>query len=340
MSAVYGGILCAGFGTRMSPITDVLPKPLIPFLNTPTIAYAMNHLARAGVADFACNLYHLADSIPPVVDKLAEAFNMRPVYAREWQILGTAGGIRGIWEALGKPTGTLVILNGDSIMNIDLAQHIQAHQRSGAKVSLVVRAKDSSQPGRVWLDAAGRLVGVRDHRAPSAPAPEGLIEHDFVGVHLIDSSVIETLPLEEGDIITACYGPMLERGEMIGASIMDGFWAALDNPKLYLDNQRRCLDEPGLFEQAPLPEPLADGMFFYRPGAVADGARVAGPVFAGINVGVDAGAKVGPNVVLDGVDVAGDAVISNAVMYGMGRVEGEWRDCVAIAGKIASLSSE
>ena len=117
---ILGGILCAGYGTRLSPLTDTIPKPLLPFLNTPIVAYAMERLASAGVDRFAVNLHHLADSIPPVVDKLAGQFQMKPVYAREWEILGSGGGLRGLWSALGEPSEcTLVVLNGDSVMDAE-----------------------------------------------------------------------------------------------------------------------------------------------------------------------------------------------------------------------------
>lgn len=338
MSDVYGGVLCAGFGTRMAPITEVLPKPLIPFLNTPLITYALNHLARAGVTRVGCNLHHLADAIPPVVDRIAAAFGVAPVYAREWEILGTSGGIRGIWSALDEPEGILVVLNGDSVMNLDLAEHIERHRASGARVTLVVREKDDRQPGRVWCDAAGVLRGLRDFRHAASPPDSALTEFDFTGVHIIDSSLLAEIPLEAGDIITNVYGPMLERGEAIHASVMDGFWAALDNPTLYLDTQRRCLEEPGLFEQAPLPEAMAEGLFIYRPGTIDDTVRMAQPVLVGMNTSLAAGVEVGPNVAADGVELLPGAKVSNAALFGMGRIEGEWRDCVCVAGKIASAT--
>ena len=53
---------------------------------------------------------------------------------------------------------------------------------------------------------------------------------------------------------------------------------------------------------------------------------------------IEPGAKIGPNVVLDGVEVKSGARIENAVLYGMGAVEGEWRDCVAVAGQVAQLT--
>src|SRR5690554_974892 len=93
---VIGGVLCAGLGTRLRPLTDVLPKPLIPFLNTPLVAYALNHLAAAGITRVGLNLHHLPDTIPFLVDRLALQFGQVPTYVREWEILGTAGGVRGI----------------------------------------------------------------------------------------------------------------------------------------------------------------------------------------------------------------------------------------------------
>jgi mannose-1-phosphate guanylyltransferase len=329
-----GAILCAGRGTRMHPITEVLPKPLIPFLGTPMIAYPMSHLLSAGVSRVGVNLHHLADAVPPVVDRLAEVFGQSVTYAREWSIMGTAGGVRGIWEALGEPEGQLVVLNGDSVMNLDLLAHVEAHRASGARATMVVRPKADTQPGRVWLTEEGELWGLRDARR--AGSPGALVEHDFVGVHILDAELIAEIPLEEGCMVGDVYIPMLERGEPIHASVMEGFWAAIDNPRLMLDTQRRCMEEPGLFAQAPFPDPLADGLFVYSAADVADKAQLAGPVFIGAQAAVGDGARIGPNALVDGSEIAPGAIVRNAVVYGMGTVEGEWVDCVAVAGKVAS----
>jgi len=329
------GVLCAGFGTRMAPITKVLPKPLIPFLNTPLITYALNHIARAGISRVGVNLHHLADAIPPVVDRLGAAFGIEPVYAREWEILGTAGGIRGIYDALGAPDATLVVLNGDSVMNLDLASIVAQHKQSGALATMVVRPRDVAQPGRVFLDAAGALTGIREWRKRGAVPDAHLIEHDFIGVHLIEPELLRTIPLEKGDILADAYIPAMESGGVVRAHVMDGFWAAIDNPTLYLDTQRRCLEDPELFHQAPLPEPLQEGVYVYLPDGIDDKAQLATPLFTGVNVDAAAGSRLGPNVVIDGAEIASGTVIRNAAVFGMGRIEGEWTDCLAIAGEVA-----
>lgn len=328
-----GAVLCAGFGTRLRPLTEAIPKPLLPFLNTPIITYALEHLSRAGIEQVALNLHHLADSVPPVVDLIAKQFALKPTYAREWEILGTAGGVRGMWRALGEPDATMVVLNGDSILNLDLAAHLKAHRDSGRRATLIVRPRADDQPGRVWLDGDKNLRGLRDMRHPDAD--QDLQEYDFTGVHLIEPELLAEIPFEKGCMVGDVYGPLMEAGESFHASVMDGFWAALDNPQLFLETTRRVLDEPGLFAQAPLPEPDEEGRFIYKPDQVDENAECAMPVLLGLYASAQAGAEIGPNAVIDGCELQAGTSVQNAVLYGMGQVEGEWTDCIAVAGKVA-----
>ncbi|WP_158542373.1 nucleotidyltransferase family protein [Lujinxingia litoralis] len=334
--APVGGVLCAGYGSRLAPLTDVLPKPLMPFLNTPLVAYALNHLVGAGVERVGMNLHHLPDAVPPVADRLCANFGLRPTYIREWEILGTAGGVRGIWQGLGEPEATLIVLNGDSVMNIDLRAHLQAHRESGALASMVVRPRAEDQPGRVWLNQDGELRGLRDARHPQASS-ETLAEYDFTGVHFLEPELLRQIPLELGCMVGDVYIPLLEKGERINALVNEGFWAALDTPRLFFETTRRVLHEPGLFEQAPLPQALGQSLYIYNEATIDDKARLAGPILAGLHAMVGAGAQVGPDVVLDGVELRGGARVREAILYGMGQLEGDWERCMAVAGKVVSF---
>ena len=333
---IYGAVLCAGFGTRLRPLTNRLPKPLIPFLNTPIVTYALDHLSRAGAQKVGVNLHHLADTIPPVVDAICERFGLPVSYAREWEILGTAGGIRGIWKALGEPDATLVALNGDSIMNIDLAEHVRAHREAGAAATIVVRPKDDDQPGRVWLDDDGRLRGLRDMRHPDAS--DDLTEYDFTGVHILEPELLADIPLEEGCMVGDVYGPMLEDGVEFNTSVNDDFWAALDNPDLFLETTKRVLDDPELFDQAPFPEPNEEANFVAMDAELDEEAELETPVFLGRQATLQADASAGPHAVIDGTTIGPHATVERAVIYGMGDVEGEWADCIAVAGEVAHAS--
>lgn len=331
-----GGVLCAGYGSRMAPITDVIPKPLIPFLNTPFLAYTLDHLRAMGVQNIAINLHHLAELVPPVADPLCRVMGLTVRYAREWEILGTAGGARGIWQALGEPSKTLVLMNGDSIMNIDLARHFEAHKASGARATMVLRPREKDQPGKVWVKD-GQLLGLRDFRHPAAE--DGMEEYDFTGVYFLEPELLAEIPLEKGCMVGDILGPRLSDGEAIHGSINHDFWAALDTPELYFSTTCRVLENREIFRQVPLPNPLGDGLFVFHEAGVDGKAKLAGPLLTGAHVKVSAGAYIGPHVVLDGVEVSTGAKVRNAVLYGMGAVEGEWENCLAIAGKVVTLKS-
>ncbi|MFB6351860.1 MAG: NDP-sugar synthase [Bradymonadaceae bacterium] len=332
-----GAVLCAGFGTRMRPLTEAVPKPLLPFLNTPILTYALDHLADAGIRRVGMNLHHLADSVPPVANRLCRQFGLEAAYSREWEILGTAGGIRGIWHALGEPDSTLVVTNGDSVMNIDLEEHLEAHRESGAGVTLVVRPKADEQPGKIWVDEAGRLRGIRDFRAPESGEDASLKEFDFTGLHLLEPQVLSDIPMENGCVIEDVYGPMLEDGAHINVSVHDEFWAALDNPGLLLSTSKRVLDQPDQFEQAPLEGEEGDGLFVAEPEALPEEVELVAPVFVGPNVDFEPGTRIGPNAVVDGVELSGGNAIEEAIVYGVGDVDRDFAKCVAVAGQIAEL---
>lgn len=333
-----GGVLCAGFGTRMAPLTEAIPKPLVPFLNSPLLAYALDHLSSAGVTRVGMNLHHLADTIPPVADRLAATMNLDPVYAREWEIMGTAGGIRGIWNALDEPETTLVIFNGDSVMNLDPLELLDRHHRSEARVTLLVRRRQEGDPGGVWVDESrGQMAGLLDARHPDAPDDGNLDEHLFCGVHFIEPELASEIPLEKGCIVQDVYMPLLEEGEAVNVEFIDDFWAGLDNPELLFDTTRRVLDEPAIFDQVPMPEPLDDGIYLLSDDEVDEDAEMTGPILAGPHVEIESGADIGPNAVVDGVELADGASVQHAIVYGAGRIDEKVHRCVKVAGKLANL---
>lgn len=330
---VYGAILCAGLGTRMRPLTEVLPKPLLPFLNTPIVAYALQLLAEANVERVALNLHHLSDTIPPVVDLLAPHLGVRPVYAHEWEILGTAGGIAGMWHALGAPEGILVVLNGDSVTDVELAPIIAKHVEEDADVTLVTRGKTDGQPGRVFLDADQKIVGIREFRAPGARI---MSEVEFTGIHILNTRVLGALDLEFADIVDQVYGPLVAAGASIRAQMADAFWAALDTPQLLFDASMAVLKNPASFRLAPL-DGRGDKLWIYGPESVDGSAQLAAPAFLGMNVVVENGSRIGPLVVADGATFKPGSRAANAILYGVGALEGDWENVVNVAGKVATI---
>ena len=100
-----GMVLCAGLGTRLSPITETLPKPLVPVLNVPNLLHSLYLLKRAGIVDIVLNTHHLPEQIESFLGD-GSRWDLRLHFSREKTLLGTGGGVKkaGVAAAAGLQT--------------------------------------------------------------------------------------------------------------------------------------------------------------------------------------------------------------------------------------------
>lgn len=224
-------LLAAGLGTRLRPLTTVLPKPVVPVLDRPLAAYALEHLARCGVRQVVLNTHHLAHAVSRELgEELATPGGaLSLAYSHEPEILGTAGGIRQMLPHVGG--STFLVLNGDVLFAPDLAAALAHHRATGALATLVVRRDpDAARWGAVEVAPDGlvrRLVG----RPAAAAAAEPFM---FTGVHVIEPELAPLLP-ERGCIVRDVYVPLLERGGRLAAYVEEAQWRDLGTVAAYLE---------------------------------------------------------------------------------------------------------
>jgi NDP-sugar pyrophosphorylase family protein len=123
-------ILAAGLGTRLRPLTYVMPKPVAPVLNRPIVAWIADLLAEHGFEDVVTNLSYLPEQIRGVLGDGSD-FGLRITYSEEPEPLGTAGGVGKVRDFLGE-TDSFLIISGDALTEIDLGAMREAHHRHQA----------------------------------------------------------------------------------------------------------------------------------------------------------------------------------------------------------------
>ncbi len=215
-------VLAAGFGTRLAPLTDELPKPLVPVGDRSVIAHLADQLMAAGLQRIVVNTHHLAEVFT------AEHLGTLPLPAavsHEPRILGTAGGVAKASALLGP--GDVLVCNGDIIARLDLAGLLAHHVQSRAMVSLAVDMQPVGH-GTVGLDANHRVVRLRGQRFGEEKAGA-----DFAGYHVIAAEFRAQLPVE-GCLVGDVYLPALKRGEFIcGVPVVSG-WTDIGTPRALL----------------------------------------------------------------------------------------------------------
>ena len=299
-------------GTRLKPLTDVCPKPLLPVLNRPLLGVVLAQLEAAGCFQVAVNTHHLADQVHDFLR--AEPWSFLLSVSHEPEILGTGGGLRQLGEILRE--GPFLAINADILTDLDLAEVYRGH-REGAVSTLVLH--DCPAYNHVWV-AGGRVVSV------GAPPPGGSAYEKnekyakplaYTGVQVVDSKMMRYLPPagQPYDLVQA-WREAIAAGERLASLTVSGhFWQDLGTPENYLAAHRRLLAgaSPRLARYFPgLTDPL-----------IGPGARIgAGAQFGG-------GVSLGPEVVVEDGAFLKNTVVWERAVIGPGVA---LEDCIVASG--------
>src|SRR5947209_8448609 len=214
-------VLCAGFGTRLRPLSDKVPKPLVPLLGVPLLRFNFALLMHAGVHEIVINTHHLgADMERGAVQVAGELGLELHVSREEKQILGTGGGVRRAQAMLG--SGTFFLLNGDMLFDVDLAAALDAHRKAQAVATMVLAPYPKGATyGSVEVDAGWNVRRIAGRGAPAEP---GLTKTHFTGVHILEPGVLSRLPEGESDINRTAYVRLIHDGVKVHGHMQSAYW--------------------------------------------------------------------------------------------------------------------
>lgn len=221
-------LLAAGLGTRLRPLTDLLPKPIVPVANRPLAAFAMGQLARSGVRSIVANSHLQPERVESALKEACpEGVELR--FSRETRLLGTGGGLRQARASFDDPQASVIVMNGDTLFAPDLGLAYTEHRNRGAVATMILRrTPDPERFGAIGIDAEGwvrTLLGLpRDSRAREALM--------FTGVHILAPEAFSAMP-ESGCIIRSAYRQWVDAGEPVLGIVDESPWADLGTVSEY-----------------------------------------------------------------------------------------------------------
>jgi NDP-sugar pyrophosphorylase family protein len=317
-------VLAAGLGTRLRPLTNEVAKPLVEVCGSTLLDLALGLLARAGVTRVGVNSHWLHPQIPNALEKWRTTFEIATTH--EPEVLGTGGGLRGLHEALPAPPGERVlVLNGDALIDIDLAELISADRKEALATLVLKEVPDVDKYGAIGTrdddvitDFAGRaVVGEVSRRRM------------FCGVHLVDPSAFSILPLGKlSGINDDGYPVWMKRGEILRGFDFTGTFCDVGTPERLLEANLSLLS--GVWGSMHLAafdrfQQIWPQVYVAKSASIDSTAVLAAPAL------VDEGAVIGPGARVDGSVVgrscrveSGASLSRSAAMSGAvvrGRVE-------------------
>ena len=182
-------ILAAGFGTRLKPLTNDLPKPLFPVLNRPILEHALHFLSKNGIKDIAINLHHKSEKI---IDYFGDGkdFGVNLHFSKEEKILGTAGGIKKLQSFF--KNETFLVINSDILADVDLNNVLKFHKDKKSKLTLVVRQDPNAEKyDSIQRIDEGRIVHFLGRSIKNS---EPTTQVMFTGIQIMEPEIFSRIP--------------------------------------------------------------------------------------------------------------------------------------------------
>ncbi len=218
-------ILSAGYGTRLLPHTQILPKPLFPINGRPLVDRIIGRLIESGCTGIILNIHHLHRQIAEFVR--ARSYPVPVETAFEAQILGTGGAIRNV-SAFLKDQPFLVI-NSDIVTDLDFAAIYRFHLGHPHPATLVMH--DYQQFNKVWVDECHRIASFRED-PPADPA----VKLAFTGIQVLDPQVIDWIPENRSVGSIGIFQHMIDSGCTLAAYMAKNhYWRDVGTPESYFE---------------------------------------------------------------------------------------------------------
>jgi mannose-1-phosphate guanylyltransferase len=253
-------VLGAGLGTRLRPLTNRRPKPLIPVANRYLIEYTFDRLLAAGIENLVVNTHWAPEAYARAFPD--DSYHGAPLAFRHEtpEILETAGGIRNAEDLLGNDP--FVVHNGDIFTDLPLLRALAYHVASGNEVTLILRSKDG--PLQIAFDEhSGQILDI-GRRLDPAQEPRFL----FTGIYAVQPEFLHRIPKAKRISVVPIFCDMIrERAKLGGVVVDEGNWFDLGTREQYFAVHRHLADEPWIAETARV---SSDALIL---GATAVGAR-------------------------------------------------------------------
>lgn len=301
-------VLGAGLGLRLRPMTEHMPKPLVPIFNKRLITFPLDHLRSIGVDSFVINTHRLPEQFQAVF--ASGEYEGAPVkLAHEPDLLETGGGIKNA-ETYLRPDEPFIVYSGDILTDIDLQPLVDEHFAKGNDVTLVLRetglAKGMAvRDGRV-IDIAGKL----GHKGSC----------DFANVSIWNPSVFERIPAKKKISFVPILTDWIAQGGKIGGVLMnDRKWFNIGSRDGYLEVHRTIAQEawkPAYVKNGSWPLHVA-------PDAEVDAtAKLSGVCALGSGARVGEGAVLENTIVWPGAQIASKSELRNCIVRSHKKAEG------------------
>lgn len=315
---MLGIIMAGGQGTRLLPLTENKPKPLVNILGKPVIDYVKDALVNADVNEIIVTTGYQGDSLVELVKQWNDDLAIECSVNQEYSPMGTAGSVKLLQSKL---TETFFVASGDAVISSNLKLLQDAHRNSGAVVTMGLwEVEDPTQFGIVGLSPEhnGSLNGqlhegfvVKFQEKPTADAAFSRIIN--AGLYIVEPEVMELIPAgQKYDFSRQLFPHLLELGLPIYGIKLDGAWFDIGTPSELISAQNYLVKNTN-----SLPFLLPDGKYTADKGYLIGNATSKSPVIASVicsDSAIGKSSKINNSLIMPNTKIGDNCIVIESVV--------------------------
>lgn len=304
-------VMAGGFGTRIQPLTNSIPKPMLPIMNRPMMEHTIVSLKNLGITEFIILLYFKPDVIKDYF-KDGSAWGINITYVVPDDDYGTAGAVKQAQEVIGDEN--FIIISGDLVTDFDFQKIFDYHKAKNSKLTITLTSVENPlEFGVVIANEEGKIEKFLEK--PSW----GEVFSDTIntGIYIIEPEILNYIPKNENfDFAKDLFPLLMRKGVDLMAGHAQGYWRDVGNPESYRDVYEDILSGKIKFEIGGDAVKYLDGVLICEEDNTLDeSVEVIGIVMIGKNVTVKKGSKLSNVVLGDNVTIGPSSKISNTVIW-------------------------
>lgn len=298
-------ILAAGVGSRLAPITDIIPKPTIPVLGKPVLDRIIDLLKSHGFNEFIANTHYLGEKI---FDLYQDRINIK----HEADLTGVAGGIRTCADFLRAGKDSFVVIMGDALTDINLTEMLAQHKASGRLATIAIKeVEDTTHFGVICFDEDKKVTDFQEKPRPE----EALSNWANTGVYIFEPAILDYIPSAEVypiyDVAHDLFPDLLKQKIELNIYQTNSYWADLGTHEQYRQTLFDCLE--GKFNIDIEGQKYSWG-YLANSAYLSSGCYIKGKAYIGNNSRVGRVIMKGNVILEDNVIIEDDVVLENCLI--------------------------
>ncbi len=304
-------IMAAGVGSRLEPLSSIVPKPLVPIANIPTMDILVNHLKSFGIKDVIANTYYKSEQIQTHYKRNNFGINFQ--FIKETELSGTAGGVKKC-QFFFNEGEDFIVMSGDGLTDVDIAKAYCSHKKSNSIATIITKEvahKEVSKYGIIVTDKKGVVENFQEK--PSINEAKSNLAN--TGIYIFNYAIFSFIPQNTFyDFAKNVFPAILSSEIKINTYTHTGYWSDIGSIEQYKESNRDIVNRKISYFNPQITESRNGKYICGKNTKIGDNTFFYGENVIGKNCTIGENCKIINSIFWDNIHIKNNITIENSII--------------------------